>query len=215
MKNSFFNRFTPKEPKFFPMLKEQAQILGKVSDLLTEMLQVSDHNKRMDYYHLIKEQEKEGDRVSRTIFEELGRTFITPFDREDIHQLAESIDDVTDGVNSCAKRIAIFNPAENLTDEVELARIIREDANTIDKAIDELETVKKNASTIKRYCDVLHSLENRADDIYEASIMKLFDEENSSRELIKNKEILYELERTTDMAEKVGKVLKTIIVKYA
>ena len=104
MKNSFFSRFTPKEPKFFPLLKQLSEVLCEASVVLTESLQHDSPTERADYYKKIKELEREGDKLTHRIFDELGTTFITPFDREDIHDLASCMDDVIDGINSCAKR---------------------------------------------------------------------------------------------------------------
>ena len=102
MKNSFFSRFTPQEPKFFPMLKRLSEILTSSSDLLVESMQHDKPEEREDYYKRIKDMEREGDKQTHLIFDELGKTFITPFDREDIHDLASTMDDVIDGINSCA-----------------------------------------------------------------------------------------------------------------
>ena len=110
MKNSFFSRFTPKEPKFFPLLKQLSEVLCEASVVLIESLQHDSPTERSDYYKKIKDLEREGDRLTHLIFDELGTTFITPFDREDIHDLASCMDDVIDGINSCAKRISIYNP---------------------------------------------------------------------------------------------------------
>ncbi len=86
-----------------------SELLLKSSDLLIECVQSNDSQKRVELYKEIKELEREGDRWFQTVFDELGKSFITPFDREDIHQLAGYIDDVADGINSSAKRIAIYN----------------------------------------------------------------------------------------------------------
>ena len=169
----------------------------------------------MELYKEIKELEREGDRWFQTVFDELGKSFITPFDREDIHQLAGYIDDVADGINSSAKRIAIYNPKCIPAVALDLANVIKADAETILQAIEELEKLRKNAKSIMGYCTKLHDLENEADDVYETYITRLFAEETDSIELIKAKEIMYELEKTTDAAEHVGKILKTIIIKYA
>ena len=107
MKNSFFSQFTPKEPKFFPLLKQLSEVLCEASVVLIESLQHDSPTERSDYYKKIKDLEREGDRLTHLIFDELGTTFITPFDREDIHDLASCMDDVIDGINSCAKRISI------------------------------------------------------------------------------------------------------------
>lgn len=215
MNNSLFSRFAPKEPKFFPLLAKMSELLLKSSDLLIECVQSNDSQKRVELYKEIKELEREGDRWFQTVFDELGKSFITPFDREDIHQLAGYIDDVADGINSSAKRIAIYNPKRIPAVALDLAKVIKADAETILQAIEELEKLRKNAKSIMGYCTKLHDLENEADDVYETYITRLFAEETDSIELIKAKEIMYELEKTTDAAEHVGKILKTIIIKYA
>lgn len=215
MKNSFFSRFTPKEPKFFPLLKQLSEILSASSSILVESLRHDSPTERANYYKLIKDKEREGDKLTHLIFDELGTTFITPFDREDIHDLASSIDDVIDGINSSAKRITIYNPLPISDSGKELSLLIQQEAHYISKAMDELETFRKKPTTLRDYCTKLHDIENQADDVYELFITKLFEEEKDSIELIKIKEIMHELEKTTDAAEHVGKILRNLIVKYA
>ena len=215
MKNSFFSRFTPKEPKFFPLLKQLSEILSASSSILVESLRHDSPTERANYYKLIKDKEREGDKLTHLIFDELGTTFITPFDREDIHDLASSIDDVIDGINSSAKRITIYNPRPIYDSGKELSLLIQQEAHYISKAMDELETFRKKPTTLRDYCTKLHDIENQADDVYELFITKLFEEEKDSIELIKIKEIMHELEKTTDAAEHVGKILRNLIVKYA
>ena len=215
MKNSFFSQFTPKEPKFFPLPKQLSEVLCEASVVLIESLQHDSPTERSDYYKKIKDLEREGDRLTHLIFDELGTTFITPFDREDIHDLASCMDDVIDGINSCAKRISIYNPRPISENGKELSRLIQEEAIYICKAMDELETFRKKPTLLREYCSKLHEIENQADDVYEFFITKLFEEEKDCIELIKIKEIMHELEKTTDAAEHVGKILKNLIVKYA
>ena len=138
MKKSFFSRFTPQEPKFFPMLKHLSEILMVSADLLVESLEHNSPKERNEYYKRIKDIEREGDKQTHLIFDELGKTFITPFDREDIHDLASTIDDVIDGINSSAKRITIYNPRPISDSGKELSRLIRQEAQYIAKAMDEL-----------------------------------------------------------------------------
>lgn len=215
MDNSFFSRFTPKEPKFFPLLKQMSEVLTSSAQLLMESMRYDTAEERQAYYRRIKELERDGDRLTHRIFDELGTTFITPFDREDIHALASHMDDVIDGINSCAKRIAIYNPRPIGESGRELGGLIVEETVSIGKAMDELEKFRKNPASLREYCSQLHDIENKADDVYELFIRKLFEEEKDSIELIKIKEIMQELEKTTDSAEEVGKVLRTFIVKYA
>ena len=215
MNNSFFSKFTPKEPKFFPILKEMSDVISVASDLIIECVQNSDHEAAIEYYKKIKEQERKGDALSARVFDELNSTFITPFDREDIHHLADRLDDVTDYINSCAKKIVLYNPKKMPEKAIELAGLIKEGALCIGKAVDELDVMKKNSKKIKEYCVELHAIENRADDVYENFLIELFEKEKDAVEIIKLKEIMNELERATDAAEYVGKIIKTIIVKYA
>ncbi|MCK9311470.1 MAG: DUF47 family protein [Bacteroidales bacterium] len=215
MNNSFFSKFTPKEPKFFPVLKEMSDVMLVASDLLIEFIRNYDHTTAAEYYKKIKEQEKKGDILSNKIFDDLNTTFITPFDREDINHLAGRLDDVTDYINSCAKRMVLYNPASMPPSASEMAALIKEGVICIGKAVDELDVLKKDAKKIKGYCQELHDIENRADDVYEHFIIDLFEKEKDSIEIIKLKEIMFELEKATDVAEYVGKIIKTIVVKYA
>jgi uncharacterized protein len=215
MNNSFLNRLAPKETKFFPILKEMSDVTLVASDLIIECLEKGNKETYAEYYRKIKEQEKRGDVLSNRIFEELNVTFITPFDREDIHHLANRLDDVTDRINSCAKRIVLYNPAKIPQSGVEIAKILKNCAVSISKAVDELDILKKSPKKIKEYCIELHDLEHEADDVYENFIIDLFENEKNGVEIIKLKEIMSELEKATDVAEQVGKIIQTIIVKYA
>ena len=215
MKNSFFSQFAPQEPKFFPMLRNLSKSLVDSSSLLVESMKFSSQDKRNAYYKRIKEVERNADIQANNIFDELGKTFITPFDREDIHNLASTIDDVIDGINNCAKRITIYNPHPISESGIELCQFIHQGAVYIAKAMDELESFRKHASALRECCTKLHEIEKQADDIYELFVKNLFEKETDCIELIKIKEIMQELERTTDTAERVGKILRNLIVKYA
>ena len=215
MNNSFFSKFMPKEPKFFPLLKDMSDVIMAASDLMIECVQNYNHETAIEYYKKIKEIERKGDELSDKAFDELNTTFITPFDREDINHLANRLDDVTDFINSSAKRIALYNPIKLPDSALDLAKLIKEDAISISKAVNELNVLKKNSKKIKIYCSELHTIENKADDVYEHFTINLFEKEKNGIEIIKLKEIMYELEKATDAAENVGKIIKTIIVKYA
>ncbi|MFT3994952.1 MAG: DUF47 family protein [Dysgonomonas sp.] len=214
MKNNLFDRFKPKENKFFPLLREMADVIVNASDLIVECVQLTDHAAVVEYYKKIKEQERRGDSVQNKIFEELNDTFITPFDREDINHLSSKMDDITDLINSCAKRIMLYSPKLMPESATRLALLVRESAGYITKAIDELDLLKKSPAKIKEYCEQLGVLEHNADDVYEHFLIDLFENEKDAIEVIKLKDILHELERATDAAETVGKIIKTIIIKY-
>lgn len=215
MDNSFFSKFTPKEPKFFPVLKEMTDVMLVATDLIIECVRKGDHQSAIEYYKKIKEQEKRGDVLSNKIFDDLNSTFITPFDREDINHLATLLDDVTDRIHGCAKKIVLYNPRVMPKSAVDLALELRAGAVCLGKAVDELDVLKKSAKKIKEYCKEIHDIENRADDVYEHFLIDLFENQKDGIELIKLKEIMSELEKATDVTDQVGKVIRTIIVKYA
>lgn len=215
MHNSLLSRFTPKEPKFFEFLNEVSEIGVSAATLLLEALKTTTAEERQAYFAKIKEKEHNADLLAHQIFEALESTFITPFDREDIHELSNRLDDVIDMINSSSKRMAIYNPRQIHPSANELGAIILSDAQRIHDAMSKLATLRKNASDMKEDVVELHRLENRADEIYEAAITEIFAHETDAIELMKNKEILSELEKATDAAEHVGKIIKTIIVKYA
>lgn len=215
MNNNLFERFLPKENKFFLLLSEMADVIQQASLLLMDYVQLKDHQQIVENYKKIKEQERRCDHLQGRIFDELNNTFITPFDREDIDHLSSRMDDVTDYINSCAKRTMLYKPKEMPASAVVLAKLVNEAANCITKAIGELDMLKKNPVPITEYCQQLHDIENKADDVYEHFLIDLFENEKDAIEVIKLKDILHELERATDAAETVGKIIKTIIVKYS
>ncbi|HHT29171.1 MULTISPECIES: DUF47 domain-containing protein [Petrimonas] len=215
MNNLFFSRFTPKEPKFFPLLKGIVDVMKSASELMLEFVEKGNHANAADYYKMIKDEERKGDTLSNKIFDELNATFITPFDREDIHNLATKMDDVTDYINSAAKKYFLYNPNEMPAAAREMVGLIIEATVQIENAVNELDVLKKSRKRISEYCQKLHLIENRADDVYDHFLIELFENQKDGIELIKLKEIMFELEKAVDTTEGVGKIIKTIIVKYA
>ncbi len=215
MKNSFLSRLAPKESKFFPLLSKLADILNQAAETFAESLFHTSVEERVAAAKKIKDFEHEGDQLSQKILDELSSTFITPFDREDIHDLASSLDDVIDGITSCAKRISLYNPQPISNSGKALGDIIRQGAKCLNTAVHELNHFQKNPKTMRECCIELHDIENRADDIYDLFIKTLFEEEKDPIEIIKIKDIMQEMEETTDAADHVGKLLGNLIVKYA
>lgn len=158
--------------------------------------------------------EREGDKLTNLILDELGTTFITPFDREDIHDLASGMDDVIDGINSCAKRITIYNPHPISDKGKELGHMVQQEAALIGQAMDELEAFRKSPDKLRAYCNQLHDIENRADDIYEFFITRLLKKRRTALNSSKSRRLCMSW-KTTDAAEHVGKILRSLIVKYA
>ncbi|MDR0712457.1 MAG: DUF47 family protein [Prevotellaceae bacterium] len=212
--HAFFSKIAPKENKFYPILRDMSSNVLMCSELLIKLTHTDNKEVREEYRKQIKALETKGDSMLITLFDELNNTFITPFDREDLNALGEKLDDVLDGMHSAAKRIAMYQPDKLPQQSVELAMLLKKDCELIQTAISELDTMKKSPKTVKEICAELHKIENHADDLYEHFITGIFRDEKDGIELIKLKEIMQELERATDKADNVGKIIKTIIVKY-
>jgi len=215
MKNTIFNKLTPKEPKFYPLLRELANISVQAAEQLVACIETNNKEGATVIHQKIKDLEHEGDMLTNKIFNELNATFITPFDREDINSLANKLDDVTDEIYGCAKRILFYKPKQLPQSALDLAKMIKEATECILNAVEELDVLKKSPTKITHYCKELHDIENRADEVYQLFITNLFAEETDAIEIIKLKEIVNVLETTTDETDHVGKIIKTIIVKYA
>jgi len=215
MSTSIFSKLTPQSTKFYPLLNSLAEVLVNASVLMKEFILNYTIENAEEYNKKIKALEREGDTISNTIFEELNVTFITPFDREDIHHLATCMDDVMDFINSASKRIYLYKPKRIPNSAVQMLDNLIDGSEVIREAILDLKTLKKKMKEVKEHCDKLHSIENKADDIYEHFLIELFENPSDGVELIKLKEIMHELEKATDALEGVGKAIKIIVVKYA
>ena len=215
MNNSFFAKFMPKEPKFYDLLRQMAEVSAEAAILMIECIKSTDYEDIVEYAKKIKAYEKKGDNTLIRIFDELNTTFITPFDREDIHDLANRLDDVMDYLNSSAKKIMLYRPKQMPESATAMAHLLDKASDIVLQAVTELSSIKKNAKNIKKLCNELHDIENSADEVYEEFLSDLFANEKDSIEIIKLKEIMRELENAIDADEGVAKVIKTIIVKYA
>lgn len=153
--------------------------------------------------------EREGDELTHAILTKLNQTFITPFDREDIHQLASKLDDVLDFINASGARIVMYRITDPPPAARELAKIILMQCQELQKAVS---LMQKNGN-ILIHCVEINRLENEADLVSQQAIAKLFESEKDPINLIKVKELLEFLERATDKAEDVANVLETVVLK--
>ncbi len=213
--NSIFSIFLPEEDKFFPQFRQVSQNIVEAADLFAQMISETDLARQNDLYAKIKALETACDDITQNIFVELNDTFVTPFDREDMHKLCDMVDDVMDLINSSAKRTMLYQPKSMPNKAMHMAEIILEGAKAINVAFKELRTINKKPQVALEQCSKLHTLEHEGDDVYDNFVKDLFENEEDARELIKIKEIMSCMEEATDRANSVGKTLKTIIVKYA
>ena len=159
--------------------------------------------------HEIRRIEHRGDDMTHAILTRLNQTFITPFDREDIHKLASSFDDVLDFINAAGARIVMYRITNPPPAAGELAHLILAQSKELQKAVSLLQ---KNGD-ILAHCVEINRLENEADLVSRAAIARLFDEEKDPITLIKTKELIEFLELATDRAEDVADVLETVVLK--
>lgn len=213
--NNIFQIFVPKEKKFFPLFKEQADVLEKGAIYMMEFVKETNPEKRQEIYKSIKQEEKNGDRLVHRIFKELNSSFITPFDREDIQYLASKLDDVLDYINGAANRAVLYRPQNTSAYFVKMAEVVLSMAHELKKAMYELENIKKKPEIFEEVALKIYYLEEEADEIYATFLRDLFENEKNAIELIKQKEIMQALETSTDKAEDVSDSLKAILVKLA
>ena len=213
--NSILSIFTPKDVKFLPLLKEIAEVSVKAAELLQELFATTSKERIAELSKAIKVEESNGDKLTVKMFQSLNETFITPFDREDITELTDTMDDVTDIINRVARKVVLFSPETLPPETLEMATVIYKGTVEIKAAFNELTNLKKSDNKIKVHAKEIKLLEEEADRIYERGTSNLFKSEIQAAELIKLKEIIQELEKAANKINAVSKILKTIIVKYA
>jgi predicted phosphate transport protein (TIGR00153 family) len=199
----------PREPKFFELFAEMSHNLTRGAKLLAGILgDMKDVDRRLGELHDI---EHTGDDITHQILTKLNQTFITPFDREDIHTLATSLDDVLDFIHAAGERLTMYKITTAPPAAEELAQIIVRQTEELAKGVSNLE----KHDHVLEHCVEINRLENEADEVARASISKLFERERDPINLIKLKELYEFLETATDKAEDVANVLETVVLKSA
>jgi len=212
--NSIFKFFTPKDKKFQPLFEQAGSNARKIAEALLVVVTTKDIEKRKEAIKEVERLEHVGDDITHTIFIELSKNFITPFDREDIHTLASAIDDIADYIHASASNIELYN-VSNIGDAmIKLSELLVEMCTDLEKAIKELRSFK-NIRVIADACVRINSGENQADYVCNLAIARLFEFETNAIELIRQKEVLQTLEMATDKCEDAANVLESILVKNA
>ena len=186
-----------------------------LANKLVLLVHEADFNKRAVLVKEMEDLEHQNDLLTHNIFLELGRNFITPFDREDIHSLASALDDIADYIYACGKKINFYkiDPTAD-TGIQKSADAIHQAVLAVNSAVVELRNLK-NTQKIVECIIKINSAENNADDLFDLSIEKLFESDVDAKELIKKRELYMVLETVTDACEDAGNVIESIVVKYA
>ncbi|MFM6975984.1 MAG: DUF47 domain-containing protein [Sphingobacteriaceae bacterium] len=212
--NSIFQYFIPKDKNFFPLFEKASSNLIVMAETLNKAVNIKNSDDRLELFKEIESLEHVGDEITHQIYLELSKNFITPFDREDIHQLATAIDDVADYIHGSANRMLLYK-VENITEPIQkLSELILQACVDLDKAVRELRNLK-NIRAIADSCVRINSIENQADYVFDRAVGDLFAFEKDAVQLIKYKEVLAALETATDMCEDAANVLESILVKQA
>jgi predicted phosphate transport protein (TIGR00153 family) len=202
-------RIIPRETKFFDLFAEVASNVTDGARLLTAILEDFDNIEvRIDK---LKDIEHKGDDLTHSIMTKLNQTFITPFDREDIHRLSSAMDDVLDLVNAAGQRLLLYKIRSAPSAANELCKLIVRQSEELNKAVMKLEKTKG----VMDHCVEINRLEDEADRICREAIGKLFEHEEDAIQLIKMKELFEVLEAATDKAEDAANVLEAVVLKSA
>lgn len=204
----------PKDKIFYTLFENASLNNEQIAAKLIELVNENDVEKRFVLVKEMKDIEHQNDDITHQIFTELSKSFITPFDREDIHSLAMALDDICDHIYDSAKKITTYKIDPSDDGIHKLADVIHVAVLAVNKAVQELRNLK-NTQKIVNCIIKINSAENQADEIFDASIERLFEEEEDVKLVIKFREIYQTLENATDKCEDVGNVIESIVVKYA
>ena len=204
--------FMPQEQSFFGLFEQSAQNMVKAAQSLQDMIS-SSRDVSVSFAE-INELEHQGDIITHQIIAQLHRTFVTPFDREDIVQLAQSLDDVTDFIHAAADSICIYKVECSTPRAIELADIIVQGTLEVEKVLPLLRRRAKLKEVLP-HCVEINRLENMADRVFRAAMGELFDDALDMASVIKWREIYQYMESATDRCEDVANVLEGVALKHA
>jgi predicted phosphate transport protein (TIGR00153 family) len=213
--DKFLKFFVPKDHSFFPLFESDAQNLVKAAELLTKLMASSSQEDHERIHKEIRDLEHIGDEITVKTYLQLNKSFITPFDREDIHELTATIDNVVDTINGISRRMILYKPKKLIPVYKEMARMIFNAAKELEISIHCLKDASANKALIMSACEKVNKIEHEADELYFVGVAELFEKEEDTKELLKNNKILEMLERCVDEEEDVTDTIKAILIKMA
>ncbi len=205
-------RFLPTEEDFFELFEEIADIMVESAQCLCELM--ANYEEAEEKGRALREMEKRVDRVTEEINRRLNQSFVTPFEREDIHELAARMDDVLDYIEASADRMKLYGVDEPREEAGELAALLVDASKLIKQAMFALRDLR-DTDAVLAPCIEINKIENLADAVQRKALKCLFAEETRPLEIAKWQEIFDRLEIATDRCEDVANVLESIVVKNA
>jgi predicted phosphate transport protein (TIGR00153 family) len=207
-----FGRLMPHEGRFFDLFKELAELIVQGSRELVALMATFDDVERRRFN--IETIEKKGDKVTHATVELLHKTFITPLDRDDIHQLITNMDDILDLIEDSAQSISMYDVRTVTPDAARLAEICVDCAEKVKEAVELLPNMQ-NGRKILEVCGDIDKLESEADHVMRTAMAKLFRDEPDVRQLIKLRTVYELLEEMTDRCEDVANIIEGIVLENA
>src|ERR1700704_6176863 len=204
-----FAKLLPREEQYFSLFAQMTSYINDAATTLVEMFSHHDGDYQ-EYVQRIKGLEHACDDLTHSIATRLNKSFITPFDREDIYTMSSALDDIVDLIDDAAMAIIIFDVREIKHYAQDLAGVIVRMAEQLKEIVS---TLQKPKNITQRLVEI-HRLENEGDDIYHAAIAELFREEPNPLTVLKWKEVYEKLEAAVDRCENVANIIESVIIKH-
>jgi uncharacterized protein Yka (UPF0111/DUF47 family) len=202
-----------KNAAFFELLEQQARIAHKAAEVMAAMSK--DLGNADQYAHQIDKLEDEGDSLVHQLANMSDASFVTPLDKEDLHALSGSLDDIVDNIDACSARIVIYRILQSKPHFVEGVRLLTQAAEVTVVAVKALRSLRK-ASGLHETLVKIHHLENQADEVFRAALGDLFNTPGSDPiDVMKWKEVYDRVERSVDSCEDIATLVESVVVKYA
>jgi predicted phosphate transport protein (TIGR00153 family) len=202
----------PREKKFFALFEQGTQNAVKIAQQLKDLVYIWENVK--ERVGVINDLEHQGDAITHQIFEQLHRTIITPFDREDIALLAHSLDDVIDFIHAAADAMLLYKVERPTHRAKEMVDIVVEAVGEVERAVSEIHDRIGRKQLLNR-CVEINRLENMGDSVFRSAMAELFDDSTDFAGLIKWREIYKHMESVIDRCEDIANILEGVAIKYA
>jgi uncharacterized protein len=209
----FFSALMPRETRFFALFNRHAEYVVEGGRLVADLMhELGDERRRADLIRRIGEAERAADKVTHDTVSLLHSTFITPFDRNDIHRLISNMDDILDLIQDTAESLTLYD-VHTLTAEVRhLANLMQLACVKVSEAVTQLSSMD-NGKAILKICQEVDALESDADRVMRSAISRLFREEQDTRQLVKLKAVYELIELTTDKCQDVALVIEGVVLE--
>lgn len=211
--NSLFQALVPKDKKFFPLFDEMTSNLVSIAENLNKLVN-SPVSERERIFKTIDDLEQKQEDTARKTQLQLSTSFITPFDREDVFALTNSLYNVAGSIRGASSKMRLYQVEKMTKPIIKITEMNLEACVLIQIAVKESKNLK-NIKAITTACQRIQKLEDKSDSIYEKAVLDLFENETDAKKIMKYKEVLASLEKAADKCKDVSNVLEAISIKYA